>query len=74
MKKGIDLLRDKHAYRSLAFTREERERLGLRGLLPYPVIDQSQLVERVMLDLRKQAELLRLQGRRAESDIPVVNV
>ena len=48
MKKGADLLRDKHAYRSLAFTREEREQLGLRGLLPYPVVDQAQLVERVM--------------------------
>lgn len=56
MKKGIDILHDKHAYRSLAFTREERERLGLRGLLPYPVIDQSQLVERVMMDLRKQQD------------------
>ncbi len=54
MKKGIDILRDKHAYRSLAFTREERERLGLRGLLPHPVIDQAHLVERVMLELRKQ--------------------
>ncbi|HMC96431.1 MAG TPA: NAD-dependent malic enzyme [Flavobacteriales bacterium] len=54
MKKGIDILRDKHAYRSLAFTREERERLGLRGLLPWPVIDEAHLVERVMMELRKQ--------------------
>ena len=37
MKRGYELLRDKHAYRSLAFTREERDRLGLRGLLPYRV-------------------------------------
>lgn len=56
MKKGIDLLRDKHHYRSLSFTREERERLGLRGLLPWPVIDQSRLVDRVMQDLRKQED------------------
>lgn len=56
MKKGIDLLRDKHHYRSLSFTREEREQLGLRGLLPWPVIDQSRLVDRVMQDLRKQED------------------
>src|SRR4029079_11037779 len=53
MKKGAELIRDKRNYRSLAFTREERESLGLRGLLPYPVVDQAQLVERVMLSLRK---------------------
>jgi malate dehydrogenase (oxaloacetate-decarboxylating)(NADP+) len=53
MKKSAELLRDKRHYRSLAFTREEREALGLRGLLPYPVVDQGQLVERVMLSLRK---------------------
>lgn len=54
MKKGAELLRDKRNYRSLAFTREERESLGLRGLLPYPVVDQGQLVERVMMALRKR--------------------
>jgi malate dehydrogenase (oxaloacetate-decarboxylating)(NADP+) len=53
MKKGAELLRDKRNYRSLAFTREERDSLGLRGLLPYPVVDQGQLVERVMMSLRK---------------------
>ena len=54
MKTGADLLRDKRRYRSLAFTREEREQLGLRGLLPFPVVDQAHLVERVMMALRKQ--------------------
>lgn len=54
MKTGIDVLRDKHAYRALAFSREERERLGLRGLLPYRVADETQMVERVMRDLRNQ--------------------
>ncbi len=53
MKKGAELLRDKRNYRSLAFTREERESLGLRGLLPYPVVDQRQMVARVMMSLRK---------------------
>ena len=52
MKRGYDLLRDKRAYRSLAFTREERERLGLRGLLPYHVADDRALAERVMINLR----------------------
>jgi len=54
MKKGAELLRDKRNFRSLAFTREERASLGLRGLLPYPVVDQSQMVERVMMSLRKR--------------------
>ena len=53
MKKGADLIRDKHANRSLAFTREEREQLGLRGLLPWPVVDTPHLVERVMMELRR---------------------
>ena len=53
MKRGYELLRDKRAYRSLAFTREERERYGLRGLLPYRVVDDRQLAERVMTNLRQ---------------------
>ncbi|HET9705182.1 MAG TPA: oxaloacetate-decarboxylating malate dehydrogenase, partial [Vicinamibacterales bacterium] len=53
MKRGYDLIRDKRAYRSLAFTREERERYGLRGLLPYRVVDDRQLAERVMTNLRQ---------------------
>ena len=36
-KKGFEVLRDKTLNRSIAFTREERERLGLRGLLPHAV-------------------------------------
>ena len=55
MKRGYELLRDKHAYRSLAFTREERDRLGLRGLLPYRIATEDQLVRRVLFDLRNQA-------------------
>jgi malate dehydrogenase (oxaloacetate-decarboxylating)(NADP+) len=54
MKSGAAILRDKSRFRSLAFTRDERERLGLRGLLPFPVVDQAKLVERVMMALRKQ--------------------
>ena len=55
-KKGFEILRDKTVYKSIAFTREERKELGLRGLLPYAVSSQGQLVERVMEALRRQAE------------------
>jgi len=53
MKKGIDVLRDKTLYRSIAFTRAERDHLGLRGLLPHRVSSQRQLVARVMASLRR---------------------
>jgi len=55
MKRGYELVRDKRSYRSLAFTRDERERLGLRGLLPHPVVSDDLLVDRVMADLRAQS-------------------
>jgi malate dehydrogenase (oxaloacetate-decarboxylating)(NADP+) len=51
-KKGFEILRDKSIYRSIAFTRHERLRLGLQGLLPYTVATQAQLVDRVMNGLR----------------------
>ena len=53
MKKGFDILRDKTLYKSIAFTKAERERLGLRGLLPHRVSTQKQLVDRVMTSLRR---------------------
>jgi malate dehydrogenase (oxaloacetate-decarboxylating)(NADP+) len=53
VKKGLDVLRDKTLYKSIAFTRVERDRLGLRGLLPHRVVTQSQLVARVMDSLRR---------------------
>ena len=53
MKKSFDILRDKSIFRSIAFTREERKRLGLQGLLPHAVATQRQLVERVMESLRR---------------------
>jgi len=52
-KTGFELLRDKSLYKSLAFTRKERLRLGLQGLLPYAVATEEQLVDRVMTALRK---------------------
>src|SRR6188474_2483312 len=52
-KKSVEILRDKSLYRSIAFTRTERRRLGLEGLLPHAVATQKQLVERVMESLRR---------------------
>jgi malate dehydrogenase (oxaloacetate-decarboxylating)(NADP+) len=53
MKKGFDVLRDKRLNRGIAFTRKERDRLRLRGLLPHSVATERQLVERVMLNLER---------------------
>ena len=53
MKKGFEILHDKQRYRSIAFTRAERKRLGLQGLLPYKVATQHELVARVMESLRR---------------------
>ena len=52
-KRSIDVLRDKSLYRSIAFTRKERVRLGLQGLLPHAVATGPQLVDRVIHTLRQ---------------------
>src|SRR4030095_10601978 len=51
--KSAELLRDKSRYRSIAFTRADRRRLGLEGLLPDAVVSQSALVDRVRTALRR---------------------
>src|SRR5262245_60319844 len=51
MKRGMDLLRDKALNRSINFGRRERDRLGLRGLLPHRVSSERQMVHRVMANL-----------------------
>jgi malate dehydrogenase (oxaloacetate-decarboxylating)(NADP+) len=53
MKRGFELLRDKTLNRSITFTRRERDRLGLRGLLPHRVSTESQMVDRVMANLER---------------------
>ena len=49
---GVALLRDPALNKGTAFTIPERERLGLRGLLPPHVLTQDEQVERVLRNLR----------------------
>jgi malate dehydrogenase (oxaloacetate-decarboxylating)(NADP+) len=51
MKRGFEILRDKTLNHSLTFTRKERDRLGLRGLLPHRVDAMRAMVDRVMTNL-----------------------
>jgi len=51
MKRGSDLLRDKTLNRSIAFSRKDRDRLGVRGLLPHRVATERDLVKRLMDNL-----------------------
>lgn len=53
-KKNISLLQDPALTKSTAFTREERQSLGLRGLLPYTVSTQQNQIQRVMGNLRRK--------------------
>ena len=53
MKRGFDVLRDKTLNRSITFSRRDRDRLGLRGLLPHRVSTDRQMVQRVMDNLQR---------------------
>ena len=68
--KGMDLLRDSILNKGTAFTEEEREVLGLRGLLPPRVHTQEAQLARVLgnirrkeTDLEKYIFLMALQDR-----------
>lgn len=52
--RGMDLLGDPVLNKGSAFTPEERESLGLRGLLPPRCFAQADQVERNLLQLRKR--------------------
>jgi malate dehydrogenase (oxaloacetate-decarboxylating)(NADP+) len=52
--RGYHLLHDPRENRGTAFTEEEREQLGLRGLLPPRVATQDEQVARLMENYRRQ--------------------
>jgi malate dehydrogenase (oxaloacetate-decarboxylating)(NADP+) len=51
---GFDVLHDEAQNKSTAFTREERDEHGLRGLLPYKVSTQEEQKNRVLENLRRK--------------------
>jgi malate dehydrogenase (oxaloacetate-decarboxylating)(NADP+) len=53
-KRNVDLLRDAAENKSTAFTPEERELYGLRGLLPYISTGQDIQIVRIMNNLRRK--------------------
>jgi malate dehydrogenase (oxaloacetate-decarboxylating)(NADP+) len=54
-RRGFDVLNDPALNKSTAFTREERQRLGLRGLLPPAIGTQKLQVQRALDSLRRKA-------------------
>jgi malate dehydrogenase (oxaloacetate-decarboxylating)(NADP+) len=53
MKRGFDVLLDKSINQSIVFSRADRDRLGLRGLLPYRRATTREMVARVMTNLER---------------------
>ncbi len=51
-KRGVAVLRDKKLSKSTAFTKQERQEMGLRGLLPHSIISQTIQERRVMANIR----------------------
>jgi len=56
--RGLALLRDPALNKGTAFSEAERDALGLRGLLPTQVITQETQAERILENLRRQADPL----------------
>ena len=55
-KRGYEVLQDRHLNKSTAFTDEERDELGLRGLLPPAVGTQRTQLSRVLENLRRKRD------------------
>ena len=49
---GNELIRNTRYNKGMAFTKEERARLHLQGLLPSAVLSQELQVERAMINIR----------------------
>ncbi|MCZ2100495.1 MAG: NAD-dependent malic enzyme [Chitinophagales bacterium] len=59
-KKGVEILREPRFNKSTAFSTEEKEQYGLRGLLPYAVTSQELQKQRVLANIRiKDTDLQR---------------
>lgn len=56
--RGVEILQDGRLNRGTAFTEEERDRLGLRGLLPPRVFTQEEQEDRILANLRSLDEPL----------------
>lgn len=54
LKKGAEVLKDGRLSKSVAFTRAEREKYAIRGLLPYAVSTQEIQVKRVLANMRRK--------------------
>lgn len=54
MTSGFERLRNPHLTKSTAFTYEERDRMGLRGLLPHKVSTLEAQKERVLENMRRK--------------------
>lgn len=54
-KKNFQILHDNALNKSISFSKEERDRFGLRGLLPYAIESQELQVKRVMDGIRRKA-------------------
>lgn len=55
---GFDILHDPNINKGTAFTEEERDLLGLRGLLPPHVQTMEEQIERVLESLRRKTDSL----------------
>jgi malate dehydrogenase (oxaloacetate-decarboxylating)(NADP+) len=53
--KGYDILHNSELNKSTSFTFQEREKLGLRGLLPHHVCSQEVHLKRVLENMRRKA-------------------
>jgi malate dehydrogenase (oxaloacetate-decarboxylating)(NADP+) len=53
-KRGFDVLADQSLNKATAFTSEERDALGLRGLLPAAIVSQSTQLRRALENVRRK--------------------